>query len=61
LVLTSRYVDPKTALRESLAAQASWYQDRASRLAAFSFELGHDPDAFKLQRLISKLDRQDGE
>jgi len=57
----TRYVDPKTALRESLTAQASWYHDRASRLAECSFELGHDPDAFKVQILISKLDRQDRE
>jgi len=57
----ARYIDPKTALRESLAEQASWYQDRAARLAVFSFELGHNPDAFKLEILVSKLDRQDRE
>lgn len=57
----ARYVDPKTALRESLAEQARWYQDRASKLAVFSSELGHNPDDFKLQILISKLDRQDRE
>jgi len=56
-----RYVDPKTALRDSLAEQASWYEDRASKLDVFSFELGHDPDAFMLQILISKLERQDRE
>jgi hypothetical protein len=57
----ARYVDPKTALLESMAEKAKWYQDRASRLVVFSFELGRDPDAFKLEVLISKLDRQDRE
>jgi hypothetical protein len=57
----ARYVDPKTALLKFMAEKASWYQDRAERLAAFSFELGRAPDAFKLEVLISKLDRQDRE
>ena len=43
--------------------QANWFEERASKLVVFRFELTHGggPDAFKLPQLVSKLDRMDRE
>jgi hypothetical protein len=57
----SRYVDPKIAHRQVFLDQADWFEERASKLAVFRFELGQEPkpDKFKLAQLVSKLDPQD--
>jgi hypothetical protein len=36
-----RYVDPKRAHQEVFLEQANWFEERASKLAAFRFELTH--------------------
>jgi hypothetical protein len=58
-----RYVDPKRAHQEVFLEQANWFEERASKLAAFRFELAHgpEPNKFKLAELVSKLDRKDRE
>lgn len=58
-----RYVNPKTAHRQMLLEQVGWLEERASKLAVFSFELTHNPppDKFKLTLWMSKLDRRDRE
>lgn len=58
-----RYVDPKRAHQEVFLEQANWLGERASKLAAFRFELTHgpEPNKFKLAELVSKLDRKDTE
>lgn len=58
-----RYIDPKRAHQEVFLEQADWFEDRASKLAVFRYELtcGPEPDKFKLARLISTLDRRDKE
>jgi len=58
-----RHYDPKEAHYKELLEQAKWFEDRATRLAAFRIQLVHNPtpDRFKLSELISKLDRKDAE
>jgi hypothetical protein len=58
-----RYIDPKRAHQEVFLEQANWFEERASKLAVFRFELtnGPEPNKFKLAQLVSKLDRKDRE
>lgn len=58
-----RYIDPKRAHQEVFLEQADWFEERASKLAVFRFDLTHgpEPDKFKLAQLVSKLDRKDKE
>ena len=56
LLYKGRYIDPKTALRQSLIEQVEWYHKRAEQLGVFGFSLNSDPDAFKRQVLLSRLD-----
>ena len=58
-----RYTEPKKADRQVFLDQASWFSERADKLAAFHFQLGREPipDKFKLAGLVSKLDPQDRE
>lgn len=58
-----RYIDPKRAHQEVFLEQANWFEERATKLAVFRFELTHgsEPNKFKLAQLVSKLDRKDTE
>jgi hypothetical protein len=58
-----RYTDPQKAHRQVFLDQASWFSERADKLAAFHFQLGREPisDKFKLAGLVSKLDPKDRE
>lgn len=58
-----RCIDPKRAHQEVFLEQTAWFEERASKLAVFRFELtnGPAPDKFKLAQLVSKLDRKDRE
>jgi len=53
--------DPKKAHRQYVLEQAPWFEERADKLEALSFQLGRDPrpDKFKQGELVSKLDQHD--
>lgn len=57
----SRFVEPKLQVRQVFLDQAQWFEERASKLAVFRWQLGllDKPDKFKLAELISKLDQHD--
>jgi hypothetical protein len=57
----NRFVEPKLQHRQVLLEQARWFEERASRLAAFQHQLGmmDSVDKWKLTELVSKLDPQD--
>jgi hypothetical protein len=63
LAYEKRCIDPKRAHQEVFLEQANWFEERASTLAVFRYELTHgsEPDKFKLAQLVSKLDRKDRE
>jgi hypothetical protein len=57
----SRFVEPKLQVQQVFLDQAQWFGERASKLAAFRWQLGllEKPDKFKLAELVSKLDPHD--
>jgi len=59
----NRYREPKEAHRQVLLDQASWYEDRAAKLATFRVRLLYDeaPDRFKLAEYVATLDPKDRE
>ena len=56
-----RFIDPKLAHQTFLLNQAKWFDERATKLAAFRWQLSNmeNPDKFKVSYLASKLDRKD--
>jgi hypothetical protein len=57
----NRFMEPKLQHRQVFLDQAQWFGERASKLAAFRWQLGllEKPDKFKLAELVSKLDPHD--
>jgi len=57
----NRFVEPKLQHRQVLLEQARWFQERASKLATFRYQLGTTEalDRWKLSDLVSKLDPHD--
>ena len=58
-----RNIEPKQQHRQLLMEQSDWFEDRATKLAAFRMQLdqGPAPDRWKLGRLVSQLDPKDRE
>jgi hypothetical protein len=59
----NRRIGPQKAHLQLQMNLAHWFDERAEKLAALSFQLGQEPkrDRFQLRLLISKLDQQDSE
>ena len=58
-----RRIEPQKAHQQVFVDQADWFEERAAKLAAFSFQLGQDtkPDKFRLAEFVSRLDQHDRE